>query len=858
MSNEQPVSKRQRIENSSRPNSSIDKTNTTNTLTKTIQTPDILAIGHQITDPSEHNGNSHKISAAISYGPNSMSSGCSSSCSTSTSPTSSLNSSTDEVDKVNNHTNIPESTSNREIPDLIKNNVSKSNRNIHCLNKDVLQTTTTRNEMADFEGFLVKQCLCEVSETTLRRPFESHYHEDSNGTKRIANLSEWPTSKLMQFLSNLQLLFDIYLKQNSKGFICSRIMDICDALIRNDHNLIDEIIELANFNNKFVQFIAGRVLASFLVIAKHNMNDDWLKKLIDNLFCFERMDYIAIRKMHFSLEIIKQIVEWKDIDIHPLEDELNDQRNAGISHSQASSSSSTSAAQQHQQPQFHPRIENNYFAINFNREMDREAGGSSSNNIDNEYIGRNERYISNDNDDNSNSSQSPSHVLSQNGCHLISLTDSESFDTTHLKCVTIKILENKWPALVKNMSQLISSFRNVTNAENCILTFLVLWENIISVKANLSIVETLPFYAQLDKFELLLNQELSCTIYKQMLSLFNEALCYGSTLALQDLLPEETCMLAHQIVRHVKDFRILDSLPRRQPENSISLIGYKGRSIIYENTSLDHISENDLLASQIIGDDDGTEINSNINDNHTNLQIDSNDIPDMDKTILQKIVLLVLKSVAVTVKEIRSDSSDSSIDSTDYDAFQDMVLIERSIRDVLKKLESFIKNTLEFHPECHFSKILIHLFDDQDDHLIEAMVCTLDVTAGISFRNNAFPELVAMLNPVYTFLEFLKMISNSSDLLLDLLVSNETCFLLYLLRFLKYIRINWSMFISSCREFDENMGGSNCLDDAMSVLIRLRLQISRLVSKSLYPYDISPILRLLESCESLYEGNELS
>jgi protein Lines len=134
-------------------------------------------------------------------------------------------------------------------------------------------------------------------------------------------------------------------------------------------------------------------------------------------------------------------------------------------------------------------------------------------------------------------------------------------------------------------------------------------------------------------------------------------------------------------------------------------------------------------------------------------------------------------------------------------------------------------------------------------------VCTLDVTSGISFRNNAFPELVAMLNPVYTFLEFLKMISNSSDLLLDLLVSSETCFLLYLLRFLKYIRLNWSMFVDSCRSFGM---GNHTLDDTMEVMTRLRHQIGRLVSKSLYPYDIAPILRLLESCENLYEGNELS
>lgn len=237
------------------------------------------------------------------------------------------------------------------------------------------------------------------------------------------------------------------------------------------------------------------------------------------------------------------------------------------------------------------------------------------------------------------------------------------------------------------------------------------------------------------------------------------------------------------------------------------------------------------------------------------MMVGDEEVLDMDKTLLQKMVLLVLKSVAVTVKEIRSDSSDSSIDSTDYEAFQDMVVIERSIRDVMKKLENFMKNTLEFHPESHFSKILIHLFGDQDDYLIEAMVCILDVTVGISFRNNAFPELVAILNPVLTFLEYLKMISNSEDLLLDLLISNETCFLLYLLRFLKYIRLNWPMFVASCNLADSD-SGTNCLESAMGVLTRLRQLITRLVSMSLYPYDISPVLRLLESCEDMYAGNE--
>ncbi|KAL7738305.1 hypothetical protein ACLKA6_006633 [Drosophila palustris] len=704
---------------------------------------------------------------------------------------------------------------------LIATNSSSSTAETGCSSSTKIITAV--DDMLEFEQSLTRQCLCGVSERTLRKPFQSHYSHDSNGQKRIAYLREWPTNKLLQFLSNLQLLFDIYLKQNAKGFICTRIMDVCDALIRNDHKLIDEIIVLAGYNNSYVQFLAGRVLAAFLVIAKQELNDEWLQKIVDQLFNYEHLDKAAVQKIHFSLDIIKRIVEWKDVELHPLDDDYT----AAASSVSASGSGSGSVAPltadasvsyMHFPVQDQP-LANNYFALQF-RDTTRDLDTSAD---------ADDLYDSNS----PTASNTPANYIPPNGCHVVALTDSESFDTTHLKCVTIQKLEHKWPTLVKNMSELMAP-NHLDAAEHCVLNFLQLWENIISVKANLSIDETRPFYAQLDKFELLLNQNLSCTVYKQMLCLFNEALCYGSTLALQDMLPEETCKLAHQIVCHVRNPRILESLPRRQPENIVGLIGYNGATINYANGS---------LRTTIQAQEDAASGGGAL------------DLVEMDKTLLQKMVLLVLKSIAVTVKEIRSDSSDSSIDSTDYDAFQDILVIELSIRDVLSKLETFIKQTLQFHPECHFSKILIHLFDDQDDHLIEAMVCTLDVTSGISFRNNAFPELVSMLNPVYTFLEFLKMTSNSSDLLLDLLVSNETCFLLYLLRLLKYIRMNWTMFVHSCHSFGM---GNAMLDEAMGVLIRLRFQISRLVSRQLYPYDISPVLRLLESCESLYEGNELS
>lgn len=668
------------------------------------------------------------------------------------------------------------------------------------------------------------QCLCGLSERTIKNPFQFYSvlkpsvrksSQQQDEVHYVKKLRHWPDDFLLKYLSNLQLLFNVYLKQNAKGNICGKIMELCEFLIRNEVRIYEELIELCNStdnSNNFISYQSSKIVTYFLIIIKDEIDQEWLKKIVDNLFTFEHLDYIAVKRINFSLDIIKCIVEWKDHDEHVLEEDEAGNFQA-------------------------PSLETNYFATTFH-----DQNAPSTSNALPSYL------TSSANSGRSSSTSGHHSPVPSEGCHLVNLTDSESFDTAHLKCITTKILANKWPALVKNISTLITqlsnmnnsrraSSENMDNAENCILTFISLWERIISVKTNLSVIETLPFTAHLAHFELRLNQNLPCTIYKQMLQLFNEALCYGSTLALQDLLPEETCALAHQIIRHVKDSRILESMPRQVSVNEIednlkTLIGLNCETVAF----LPHTFDQTIIPEN---------------------SVNSHSSMTFDKSLLQKMTLVVLKSVAVSVKEIRIDSSDSSIDSTDYEAFQEMTLIENSIRDVLKKLESFIKNTLEFHPESHFSKILIHLFDDQDDYLIEAMVCTLDVTSGISFsyRNNAFPELVAMLNPVYTFLEFLKMISNSADLLLDLLVSSETCFLLYLLRFLKYIRFSWSMFVQSCRDFGM---GQNVLDDTMDVLTRLRHKIGRLVSKSLYPYDIAPILRLLESCENLYEGNELS
>lgn len=693
------------------------------------------------------------------------------------------------------------------------------------------------SELRLLQDALVGQCLCRFDENVVTNLFD-----------RRLSIASWPLKCSLTFLSTMQLTFDIYLKQNGTGTICSKLMQACDLLVRNQHDWITEVIELAEHKSKFVTFMASRVLASFLIVSKDTVDENWLQQITENIYLFDRINRITVQKINFSLDVIKRIVEWKDVQQHPL-DESNYINTSGNLHVQEDNPfrspvgyNTTQASSSHSS-----NLHNAFSNLQTNSTASTSSEEATENGPMTFKLHEPVLKLDQQSEPRSLSPDpTPSRIerVNENGCITVVLTDSESFDTSHIKCLTIKTLEHHWPVLVKNMKLLLLRYLNLANAENCILTFFSLWENIISVKANLSVIDTKPFYADLQSFvDLLRNTMLPSLIYTHLLSLFNEVLCYGSTLALQDILPEEICSLAHSIVRFVKDFRLLSEVRVQSSRSGFGFLGHdcniiRDYSLGPDITPLSTIQ----LVDQSYGEYENEDSNQSRN--------------EVDKTMLQRMALLVLKSIAVTVKEMRCDSSDSSIDSSDYNAIQDMQIVERSIRDVLKKLDVFIRNSLEFHPETPFTKMLIHLFSEQDDYLIESMVCTLDITVGIVYRNSMYPDLIPMLNPIASFIEFLKVVSHDSDVLLDYLVSNETCFLLYLLRFLKYVRRNWPKFLETCQQIDS--GGTRGLDDTMRVLIRLRLQISRLVSKSLFPYNISPVLRLLEVCESLYEGNEFS
>ncbi|XP_077324104.1 protein Lines homolog 1-like isoform X2 [Lithobates pipiens] len=135
---------------------------------------------------------------------------------------------------------------------------------------------------------------------------------------------------------------------------------------------------------------------------------------------------------------------------------------------------------------------------------------------------------------------------------------------------------------------------------------------------------------------------------------------------------------------------------------------------------------------------------------------------------------------------------------------------------LMAHLLKFLKHHIEWKEPVHPCEWVSLTFIEQDDDMLEVAKCLLkmyqhnpslcsqstscdsenSIWSGSSHQSGSDPHCV--------FLFMLGNVSFDSSVLLDFLISSETCFLEYLVRYLKLLNSDWPRFCLTCSLFDKS------------------------------------------------------
>ncbi|KAM6302816.1 protein Lines homolog 1 isoform 2-T4 [Podargus strigoides] len=177
-----------------------------------------------------------------------------------------------------------------------------------------------------------------------------------------------------------------------------------------------------------------------------------------------------------------------------------------------------------------------------------------------------------------------------------------------------------------------------------------------------------------------------------------------------------------------------------------------------------------------------------------------------DQTVLRALSLVLLKAL-----EFKFQNSATEAEIKDF---------QSSMSQLLIFWRSHLKSVPQSHPVVHHCEWLSLIFIEQDDDMWEAAKALLliylkfdrlrhDAADNLSQKEEEAWNLLTHAsgyNPHCIFLFFLEKIAFDSTVLLDFLISSETCFLEYLVRYLKLLGKDWHQFVDVCNHFDTKHG----------------------------------------------------
>jgi len=419
----------------------------------------------------------------------------------------------------------------------------------------------------------------------------------------------------------------------------------------------------------------------------------------------------------------------------------------------------------------------------------------------------------------------------------------------HLQSVKHEILNDLKRAWRSSwVNQLVSSTESSSSVVCCderTLKILDLWRSLVDVRnPAITFAQSRDFTSSTKLLVDLIPAPHPSTLLKlKILEVLNEVLCYGSTLGIQSEIPYEPSEVAQ---------KILQKAVRPSTSGHTVTDGETGPNRFdrfHIPVSLPGIAGNAARSSS------------------------GGDEAEVSVQVIKATVMVFIKAVAVVVKESQAvSSSDEDSDSNSSlssrgsgslaEEEREISLISGNVLEILKHLSCWCNRLLNRHHTSGLIDTVIDLFNDQDDALIEVLLCLLDININCYNQSHYFTQyasssgggggrsssptpppanasatsaIVNMLDPVQGFEGLVRSVHNDHSVLLDFLVSNETCFLLYFLRFLKFVH----------KRTDRTLLG-NCYASVPPMLTKMKTSIAKLTDKSLFPYDISPVLKLLE------------
>ncbi|XP_032367738.1 protein Lines homolog 1 isoform X1 [Etheostoma spectabile] len=161
-----------------------------------------------------------------------------------------------------------------------------------------------------------------------------------------------------------------------------------------------------------------------------------------------------------------------------------------------------------------------------------------------------------------------------------------------------------------------------------------------------------------------------------------------------------------------------------------------------------------------------------------------------DCVMLRAVSLLLLKSMEL---HIQTAGGTAGVDSA------------TEVSGYLQSLWGFLRRCgVQLTENTHRCCWVSLLFGEQDDDMMEAAKALLSIflhhrmCSGLDDFAVLEAACASGCNPHCHFLLLLQSISFDHSILLDFLISTETCFLEYFVRYLKYLRADWQGFTAAC------------------------------------------------------------